>query len=108
VFGVVVGGGRSKGRGAQDAVMPAQDRPWWPWAGIGADYTRALRAGAVRALQRPERISKILSEVGLAERGSDGPVEQGRGAHGEEPADGEEEPLVPGERDTGTLPRIGG
>ena len=83
--------------GAQDAVMPAQDRPWWPWAGIDADYTRALRAGAVRALQRPERISKILSELGLAERGSDGPVEQERGAGSEGRAEGQDQPFVPGE-----------
>ena len=65
MFGVVVGGGRSEPGRAQDATMPAQDRPWWPWAGIGADYTRAPLLGALWALQRPEEISKEISGVGL-------------------------------------------
>ena len=60
----VVGGGRSKGRRAQDATMPAHDRRWWPWAGIGADYTRALRGGAHRVVQRPEEISKEIASPG--------------------------------------------
>ena len=60
----VVGGGRSKERRAQDATMPAHDRRWWPWAGIGADYTRALRGGPLRVVQRLEEISKEIARSG--------------------------------------------